>query len=288
MFEPDTSAYTGIRDTFSGSRRCSYTAAASETDTISSDEARFAMATLTIIRVARSRAALQLADVLHRWRLNSHAVLIDSIVRKQLVPLLTCRSSMINSYRPRPEEYVPYGGEEDVFLSLLRGELHNAEVSLTDNKSQAGCDGTESCSDEASLRLDLDSASAMLYAPLGRGHLELSSPGISPAARRGSDGRSPTPTDLSESATSFMPTPARSRGHTGLTLKQLSEGDRALSAAVERELRRAAELAKVKQRYERSEQRCSRAQQALQNALSEVEQLRAEVNKLKLSPSGAS
>ncbi|KAG8470271.1 hypothetical protein KFE25_008692 [Diacronema lutheri] len=274
---------------------------------ISPDEARYAMATLTIIRVARARVSLRLADVLARWRVNLRAVLLDKLVRKQLVPLLTSRSSMINTYRPSPEEYVAFGEEERTppssaprapvpmsgkvpdgsahrfALALLRDELQHAESSLADAKPQVGHDGTDSrdWSDDTSLRLELESAtSSVPYAP-GGVQLDALSLAASPAAPRGSGVRSPTPTDMSESGTS-LPTPARlSRGHAGLTLKQLSEGNRALNAAVERELRRAAELAKVKQRHERSEMRLNRAQQQLQTALAELEELRAQLKVLR-------
>lgn len=228
--------------------------------TVSSSEARYAMATVTTVRIARARVYLRLAEAVAKWRLNARAMLLAKPVDGE-------GDSMAGSFQPCPAGYVPWpqasgrgqapqhSGEavHRLGVSLLRGELQDAEASW------------------AAAQSDVRSATGG-----GRG-----SPGASPAACRRSDVCSPTPTELSESGTMGTATPARSGRGAGLSLKQLSEGNRALNAALERELRRAADLAKVKQRYERSETRCSRAQQALQGALAEVEELRAEVARLK-------
>jgi hypothetical protein len=290
----------GVAQLGERSRRSSSLAGEEEADieVITTDDARHAMATLTVVRVCRSRVSLRLAEALSTWHRAVREVIIDRLVQKQLVPLLKSQSRVLNDYRPHPEEYVMFGDEpappapmsrketsSHLFeVHLLRDELVTAEAGLAlEPKPPRLETPSRKGSEDLSLRLGLDLDNARRISQLSDGL----SPALSPVQDRLASGlRSPTPTDFSESATSLT-TPARSlRGHSGLTLKQLSEGDRALSAAVERELRRAAELAKVKQRLERTDTRLNRAQQTLRDSLAENEKLRAQLAAGKGQPAG--
>jgi len=219
-------------------------------------DARSALAVLALKKLMRARGVLQLAHVFSKWSMSARNVLVDQLVRDQLVPLLTCRAHAVTDMRPDPDVYVAFGDElsaRDVDVLVLRHELVALETRTV----------------AAELKLSAPALQRHLSGESLAKNLECPS---SPAGRSGV--RSPTPTDFSETATSFQ-TPSRFRANGGLTLKQLSEGDRALSAAVERELRRAADLAKAKQRIERLDGRLTRATQELRAERAENERLRA-------------
>ncbi|KAJ1631825.1 hypothetical protein T492DRAFT_993211, partial [Pavlovales sp. CCMP2436] len=258
-----------------------------EADVVSAGEARYAMGSLTISRVARARVALHLGEALAHWRLNARAVLLDMLVAQQLVPLLTSRSRQITHAALAPEDYIAFS--EQPILSpasahprgsfefdLLRGELLATEICWLDTKPQADLLDADGFAVRLGLGPNLPSEADD---PSTDGLPEVSAASVLSRETP----RSPTPTDFSDSVTLSTPatTPSRFGHPNGLTLKQLSEGDRALSAAVERELRRAAELAKVKQRLERMNTRMKRTQLQLQTSLEETDKLKAELAAVK-------
>jgi hypothetical protein len=163
-------------------------------------------------------------------------------------------------------------GETSLEIALLRDELRAAESGLNGRANNFEC--PSSPAERADVRGRLEFSGAI-------GGLSVGTPSllsVSPAMDEHETGqRSPTSSDASATPTSCISRSSSGRTTGGLTLKQLSEGDRALKAAFEREMRRAADLAKVKLKLERTDKRLERAQQALRDSLAETERLRAEL-----------
>lgn len=225
-------------------------------------DAKSALATLTLKKLMRARGVLQVSHIFSKWRMAARNIVVDQLVNDQLVPLLTCRAHAVTDMRPDPCVYVAFGDElsaRDVEIAVLQHEIVGLE--------------TRAESADAKLRLP------PFERGLSRESFATKLDQLSPPSPTRSGVRSPTPTDFSETATAFQ-TPSRFRANGGLTLKQLSEGDRALSAAVERELRRAAELAKAKQRIERLDGRLQKATNDLRSERAENERLRAMVARI--------
>lgn len=189
-------------------------------------ELRRVLATAALSRLARYRSSHSQSAALWRWR---KAVSEIYSFERHILPLLESRSHAVLTLQPAREEYVAFGEEDldderTMELAVLRRELSSLDSEAANSPGHLPlCDSA----DEVTLGSD---------EPKGL--------------------RSPTPTEVSEATTqSHRWTPLRLDSRECLSLKQLSEGSRALQAAVEREQRRAAEAVRFQSKVNRLERR---------------------------------